>query len=271
VRLAVRMTLGKWGLHSLEMTNHVYDLSLVIACYNEEPLLEESVRQIRQILDNTRYSYELIFIDDCSKDRTVEIARSLVAGRDNEVFLCHEKNAGRGNTVTEGMNMAKGRICGFIDIDLETHARYIPSMALAIDNGADIAVAYRIYKIRLDSIPRWILSKGYVRLVRRLLGVNLKDTETGCKFFARDAILPILAEVKDNHWFWDTEVMARAYFAGLKIAEVPTLFLRRTDKTSSVRIVKDVIYYIRKLLEFRQTTQKLKRQRDLRTRTDSRK
>ena len=252
------------------MNDDRYDLTVVIACYNEEPLLEESVRQIRSILDNTRFSYELIYIDDCSKDRTVEIAGSLVEDHPNEKLVCHEKNAGRGKTVTEGMNMARGAICGFIDIDLETHARYIPSLALAVQEGADVATAYRIYKVRLDSVPRWILSKGYVRLVRFLYGVRLKDTETGCKFFRKDRILPVLSEVKDNHWFWDTEVMVRAYFAGLDIVEIPTLFLRRTDKTSSVRIVRDVIYYMKKILEFRPTARKLRHQYEKTRASDTR-
>jgi glycosyltransferase involved in cell wall biosynthesis len=231
------------------------DLSLVLACYNEERVLEESVAEIVGVLDNTRYSYEVIFVDDCSWDRTRElIDRAIIRYSDKRMSkIFHEENRGRGGTVSDGLRAAQGDVAGFIDIDLEVHARYIPSCVNAVQNGADVAVGRRIYKLNLRSLDRYVLSAGYVRLVRWLLGVDLNDTETGYKFFKRERILPVLDEIDDQHWFWDTEVMVRSYYRDYRIAEIPCLFLRRFDKVSTVHPLSDTVDYFRQLWRFRQT------------------
>ena len=231
--------------------NNQIDLSLIIACYNEAQILEENVKKIKKILDNTKFNYEIIFVDDKSTDGTVELINRLLVGNKNMTLIYHKINMGRGRTVTDGIRTSKGRIVGFIDIDLDTHCRYIPSLALAIDGGADIAIAWRFYNINLSVLLRWLLSKGYNLLVRALLKVKLNDTETGCKFFNRKRILPILDEVENPRWFWDTEIIARSYYKGLKIVEIPTLFIKDPQKKSTVKILEDTFNYLKNLLRFR--------------------
>jgi hypothetical protein len=231
------------------------DLSLILACYNEELVIEESVAQIVEVLDKTRYSYEIIFVDDCSKDGTRDlINRTIELYPDKKMLrIFHERNKGRGGTVADGIRAAQGDVAGFIDIDLEVHARYVPSCVIAVENGADVVVGRRIYKLNLRSLDRYVMSAGYVWLVRRLLGVDLNDTEAGYKFFRRDKILPVLDEIEDQHWFWDTEVMVRSYYRGYQIVEIPCLFLRRFDKPSTVSPLSDTIDYFAKLWRFRRT------------------
>jgi glycosyltransferase involved in cell wall biosynthesis len=230
------------------------DLSLIIACYNEEPLLEDSVRQVLAILACLNLTYEIIFVDDCSKDNTRQIIQKLIEKypEKNLRALYHEINCGRGRTVSDGFLAATGSIVGYLDIDLETSARYIPSMVIAIQEGADIATAHRIYKLHPRLFVRFLLSQGYHRLVQLFLNLPLHDTETGYKFFRRDVALSLLDQVEDEHWFWDTEIMARAYWADYKINEIPCLFLKRYDKKSSVRVVKDTVEYFNQLWKFRQ-------------------
>jgi glycosyltransferase involved in cell wall biosynthesis len=85
-----------------------YDVSLIVACYNEEPLLEESVRQTIEVLDHTPWSYEIIFVDDCSQDRTRAIIDGLLTRyKDRNLRkLFHRRNKGRGGTVTDGIRIA---------------------------------------------------------------------------------------------------------------------------------------------------------------------
>ncbi|MCK4351964.1 glycosyltransferase [candidate division WOR-3 bacterium] len=230
-----------------------YDLSLIIACYNEEPILEQSIQEIIDILDISRFSYEIIFVDDCSEDSTRQIIDTIIKRYKNKRFrkLFHEKNTGRGGAVTDGFRMAEGKVAGFIDIDLEVHARYIPSFVMAIKNGYDVAVAHRVYTFQLRYMNRYILTKGYNWLVRHFLRIPLRDTEAGYKFFNRKKLLPIINSMEDKGWFWDTEFVARAYFHRLKIKETPCLFLKRYDKLSTVNSVLDTLDYLRKLLMFR--------------------
>jgi glycosyltransferase involved in cell wall biosynthesis len=237
------------------MSDSHLDLSLVIACYNEEPVMEASVETILEVLDNTRFSYEIIFVDDCSQDRTRELIDAIISKYPDRQMsrLFHEQNKGRGGTVTDGIRQARGEVVGFIDVDLEIHAHYVPSCVLTVQNGADIASAYRVYRLYLRSLNRHVLSRGYAWLVRKLLQVELGDTEAGCKFFKREKILPVLDEVEDQRWFWDTEVMVRSYLRGYKIVEIPCLFTRRFDKVSTVHPVADTIDYFKKLWRFRKT------------------
>ena len=229
------------------------DLSIVIACYNEEDILVNNVKEVVDVLDATRFAYEFIFIDDCSQDNTRELINSLIGQYADKSFrrIFHEQNKGRGGTVTEGIREARGSVVGFIDIDLETHARYIPSCVAVIRAGYDVATAKRNYTFRIRSIDRYLLSKGYSRLVKWVLGFPLQDTETGFKFFNRAKILPVLEKTHDQKWFWDTEIMVRSYLAGLKIIEIPTLFIRRFDKQSTVNPLRDSVEYLVKLFRFK--------------------
>lgn len=234
-------------------TQDTCDLSVVIACYQEEGHLADSVRQLAATLDQMGRSYELIFLEDKSRDRTAEVIETLVAGKPNYRAVYHAENVGRGGTVTEGFQLAKGRIVGFLDIDLEVHCRFLPSVIAAIDAGADGATAFREYAVgfRPTSILRHILSRGYRWLFRAMFSVPFRDPETGFKFFRRDKILPVVGRTRDKAWFWDSEIMVLAHQAGLHVVEVPCRFERRADKQSTVRIVRDVWRYLIAIREFK--------------------
>jgi glycosyltransferase involved in cell wall biosynthesis len=228
-------------------------LSLVLACYNEAEHLEASFGEIRDTLEQARFPFEILFVDDASRDGTREILASLTAAHPAMRLrtILHERNRGRGATVTDGFRAAHGTVTGYIDVDLEVHSRYIPSLVRAIDSGADVATLRRIYAFQLRSLDRYFMSRGYSFLVRRLLGVGLADTETGYKFFRRETLLPLLDEIEDPGWFWDTEFMVRAARRGLRMVEIPGAYIRRRDKTSTVRGVRDSVRYFGRLLRFR--------------------
>jgi len=236
------------------------DLSLVIPCYNEELILRDSIKQVFEVLDNTKFNYEIIFVDDCSRDNTRKIIDDVTSLYPDKQLtkIFHEKNTGRGGAVMDGIRVARGEVVGFIDIDLEVHARYIGSCVLAVKNGADVATARRIYKFYLKFIVRYVMSRGYIALARKLLKIDLADTETGFKFFNRQRILPVMEETIEKGWFWDTEIMVRSYLKGYKIEEIPCLFLRNLKKPSTVKNVSDSIDYFKKLLKFRKTLRKEK-------------
>ena len=233
------------------------DLSLIIACYNEGKIFEESIKDLEFVLDNSKLSYEIIFVDDKSKDETVETIRKTVKNKKNYSAIFHENNEGRGKAVTDGIKQAQGKIVGFIDIDIEVSPVYIPYFVDKIlDGDADVITGQRIYKEELKSIHRVILSKGYSMLVRKFLGIPLYDTEVGYKFFNRKKILPVIKKTANYHWFWDTEIMTYAYLDKLRIKEIPVLFVRRFDKQSTLNVFNDTLDYFINLLRFKQKLNK---------------
>lgn len=236
------------------MSQSAVDLSLIIACYNEQPYLAGNVREVTRTLELCPWSYELIFIDDKSSDGTQETIRRILEDRSDWRAVFHETNVGRGGTVAEGFRLARGNVVGFIDIDLEVHCRYVPALIQAIvQDGYDGATAHRIYKVNFTpgGIMRWILSAAYRGVARMALGSPYHDTETGFKFFRREAVLPLLDRCRDRHWFWDTEIMLEAHRAGLRMIEIPALFRRQSGQGSSLRIVPDTLHYLRAIRAYR--------------------
>jgi len=229
------------------------DISIIIACYNEMPHLPESVQEIEDVLDNTIYSYELIFIDDCSSDATRETIQRICNGKENYRYVLHEKNVGRGGTVREGLSMAQGTSAGFLDIDLEIRAWYIPALVGYLHKGYDVACVERIEE------PAWnpyimfrvVLSGGYKILSKLILPTYTPDTESGYKFFTMATMADTIQATTHNGWFWDTEIIAVAEAAGKKVKSVRGVFTRRPEKKSTVRLLPDTFAHLRALLQYR--------------------
>ena len=78
-------------------------------------------------------------------------------------------------------------------------------------------------------------------------------------FFNTKKIIPILEEIRDEGWFFDTEIIARSYYKKYKIKMLPTLFIRKPEKTSTVRVFNDSLKYFKNLLKFRKEAKKLKK------------
>lgn len=234
------------------------DVSLILPCYNEASLLDESVARILDVLNHSGLSFEIIFVDDKGQDNTAKLIATVVRKHSFCRAIYHTVNIGRGRTVSDGFRVAKGIVVGYIDIDLEVSPIYIPEMVrMILKKHADVVIGKRIYRTSLSFIPREIFSKGYQWLADAMIGTGGMDTETGYKFFNRKKVLPLMSKAKHPHWFWDTEIMVYARRGQLRIVEVPVLFLRRTDKKSSVRIFRDITDYLINLWAFRQRLNRL--------------
>lgn len=232
------------------------ELSLILACFNEEPHLEENFKKILWILKHLKVPFEIIFVEDCSSDKTKKIINHIVNTFKKEKItaLFHKQNIGRGGSVSDGFRRASGQVVGFLDVDLEISENFIPVFYWKIKEGKDVAIAKREYEFTMQKLIRFIATKMYAYLVRFLLKSPFNDTEAGYKFFNRDKILPILSRVKDKKWFWDTEIIMRSHHSGLSIIEIPVVFVRNPNKKSTVRIIPDSIEYLKKLLKFSKET-----------------
>lgn len=234
------------------------NLSLILACYNEGPTFVQSVKKIVSSLNKTKYRWEIIFVEDKSGDNTGQVVKKLTSEIKNSSAIFHKRNEGRGKSVTDGIRAARGDTCGYLDVDLEVSAEYIPIFAREIENGSDMAIGKRFYEGVSSSIFRSTASKMYALIVKLLLDLPIVDTEAGYKFFRRSKIVPILSKTRDKKWFWDTEICARAYYANLRISQVPVIFVRRPQKRSTVRMIPDTWEYLVKILKFRREALKLK-------------
>lgn len=228
-----------------------YSFSLILPCYNEGPTFERSVEKIVSELKKLKGGWEIIFVEDKSGDSTREKVEKLHKEIINSKLILHKVNVGRGGSVRDGIAAASGEICGFIDVDCEISPTYIPIFMDEVEKGNDMVIATRYYENRPYAIFRAVSSKVYSLMVSTILNAPFKDTEAGFKFFRRNKITPVLSKTRDKGWFFDTEICMLAHFGGLKISQIPVLFIRREDKKSTVRLIPDSIEYFKKLLEFR--------------------
>lgn len=226
-------------------------ISIILPCYNEGSIFKSSVSEIISTLRTLGTQWEIIFVEDVSSDETKKTVLEILKSNKNCRAIFHRQNEGRGKTVSDGIKNSKGEICGFLDVDLEVSASYIPIFVKEIENGFDMAVGKRFYDQESSSFVRFVASKMYALIVKVFLGLPISDTEAGYKFFRKDKILPVVNKTLDKNWFWDTEVCARAHLAGLKISQVPVLFVKKPQKKSTVRLLPDTFKYLAAIVRFR--------------------
>lgn len=228
-------------------------LSLIVPCYNEAGHLLNSYKKIVQELKRLKLPYEIIFVEDKSVDNTIAIIKSIVKKDKLTKAIFHKENVGRGGAVMDGILAAKYDYVGFIDIDLEVSESYINLFVKELKKGTDVVIARRSYSFKLKLIHRHIGSRFYAYLEKLVLNIPFHDTEAGYKFFKKSKILPILKQIKNKGWFWDTEIVVRSYLNNLSIKEIPVIFNRRDDKKSTVKFFSDSIDYLINLAKFRWT------------------
>lgn len=235
-------------------------LSVILTTYNEAYLLEESVREVKKVLDRLRYPYEIVIADDGSRDESVALAARLASADPCIKAVARAENRGRGQTVEDGIRAATGDIVGFIDTDLEIAPENIFPLVTAIEHGADVTTGFRFFTFNIFNFyVRWLTSWGYALLMHWFLRVPFKDTEAGIKFFRRERILPVLDEIQAKGWPWDTEVVVKAHYHGLKVLEVPVTLVRKADVPTTVKLFATIRDYLKNLWRLRREIRALRR------------
>jgi glycosyltransferase AglD len=196
-------------------------VSVILPAYNEERRLRGSVERLESVLTHSLGEFEIIISEDGSSDDTLNIAKSLKSGR---VKIHHNgKRMGKGAAIRSAAGLAKADIVVFMDADLASNPGHVRQLVDFIEGGAAIVIGSRYLRESKAkrSVVRYVASKGFNMLVRVFLGSKLTDHQCGFKAFRKESVLPVINEVEDQGWFWDTELLVRAQRKGLKIAEIP--------------------------------------------------
>ena len=198
-------------------------LSVVIPAYNQQKTIDSDVRRIVTVLNNLNLNYEIIIVDDGSKDDTYKVL-SKVNNPLVKVFH-YDENQGKGHAVKFGMMQARGEIVGFIDAGMDIHTN---GFAMLLNHmewyNADVIVGSKLHPASKVNYPiqRKILSWGYRFLTRLLFGFKIRDTQVGLKFFKKEVIRKVLPRLLVKKYAFDIEILAVAYRLGYKrIYEAP--------------------------------------------------
>jgi len=162
-------------------------ISIVIPVYNEVESLIELHRQICDALDKSDYDYNLIFVDDGSKDGSVEVEEKLVSENDNVILERFIANQGKAAALNIGFQIADGDFVATIDADLQDDPYAIPEMAKQIkDTGVDLVSGWK--QDRKDKFIKKHTSKIYNYFTRVMTGVKLHDCNNGLKVYKSQVV-----------------------------------------------------------------------------------
>jgi glycosyltransferase involved in cell wall biosynthesis len=217
-------------------------ISLILPAYNEAERLKYTVPQVADTLRKITPSFEIIIAEDGSTDGTDKIAEELAKEYPYTKHLHSKDRLGRGKALNRAFKSSKGEVLAYIDVDLATDLKHLEELINSIsEEGYDFSTGSRMLKESdvKRSFTRLIASKGFNLLTRLLLKSEIKDHQCGFKAFKRKPLFDILDEVKDEHWFWDTEILARAQRRGYKIKEFPVKW--RCGRKTTVDLKRDVI------------------------------
>lgn len=198
----------------------VRSLSVFLPAYNEERNIGRTVLSVKDILLKIADEWELIVINDGSKDKTREIVEDLVS-RDSRIkIINHDFNRGYGASLRSGFYSARYPWIAYIDSDGQFDFSEITAfIEKQKETGADLVIGY--YKKRKVSYFKKITSKIWELLVFVLFGLKVRDIDCGFKLISKKVIGTIPRLESERGAFISSELLIKAKKAGFKIVEVP--------------------------------------------------
>ena len=164
------------------------DISVIIPLLNEEESLPELESWIRRVMNENKFSYEIIFVDDGSTDSSWHIIKELSKNNDNIRALRFRRNYGKSPALNEGFKIAQGDVVITMDADLQDSPDEIPGLFDMIKNqGYDLVSGWK--KKRYDSkFAKNIPSKFFNFTTRLMTGIKLNDFNCGLKAYRNDVV-----------------------------------------------------------------------------------
>ena len=188
--------------------------------YNEASCIGRSVAEVHRQFDAVSRDYEIIVVDDGSKDGTRGILEGLLGK--NLKMVGYDKNQGKGHALKLGLYRATGQFAFLIDSDSEIHTEQLLSYVEALDS-ADFVIGSKRHPLSSVKTPamRMFLSLGFNVLERLLTGVRATDTQAGLKAARSEALYKVLPLLSVKRYAFDAELLAVASLFDFRIVEMP--------------------------------------------------
>ncbi len=195
-------------------------LSIIVPVLNESESLPKLYEEILTVANKTSLDFELIFIDDGSKDGSWEIVENLSAEDDRVSGIPYRRNFGKAPALTAGMRAASGQVIMMMDADLQDDPAEIPRFLEKLEEGYDVVNGWK--ENRLDPWHKVYPSKVFNWMVAKLTGLRLHDHNCGFKLFRSE----VAAEIRiygELHRF----IPVLAFSRGFEVSEIPVHHRKR--------------------------------------------
>ena len=221
-------------------------LSLCLPAYNEQANIHATLSSARAILPHFVEQFEIVVIDDGSHDETATRIEQ-VARRDARVRLVrHERNRGYGAAVTTGLRASAGNLAMFADSDGQFNFLDVARLLVAL-RGADFVIGHRHH--RADNAQRRLNAWLWGRLVRALLGIEVRDLDCAFKLFRRDVIDRL--ELTSPGACINAEILTQCVWGGLQFAEIPVAHYPRKAGSATGANFRVILRALRELPSLR--------------------
>ncbi|MBN2251910.1 MAG: glycosyltransferase family 2 protein [Candidatus Altiarchaeota archaeon] len=228
-------------------------VSVVVPAYREEKRIEETCRKIAGFFGEQKLSYEIIVVDDGSRDNTAGILEGCMKKDPALKVLQNEINRGKGYSVKRGILEASGGFILFTDADLSTPLEESDKLLGFLQKGFDVAIGSRALPgsdVRVHQpFYREYSGRIFNFMVRLMTSIGLKDTQCGFKCFRKNAAKNIFSRQTLDGFSFDVEDLYIAKKLGYRIKEVPVVWLNSGSTT--VSFIKDAIQMFTDLLRIR--------------------
>ncbi len=203
------------------------DIVITIPAYNEEKTIDLLIKRIKKSISSKGYKYKIIVIDDGSKDKTAEIAKTSGA-----IVYSHPKNYGLAEcfkTEVQKCLEHKADVIVHIDADLQYRPEEIPRLIKEIENGYDLVLGSR-FKGKIEEMPliKRLGNIAFSKVVSQVTGLGISDAQTGFRAFTREVAESI--PITSNHTYTQEQII-RAVRKKFRIVEVPIYFAKREGKS----------------------------------------
>lgn len=217
-------------------------IDIVVPVLNEEKILQKSITTLDEYMaKHLPYRYQITIADNGSQDKTLEIAKNL-AEKHQSVRVVSLAERGRGRALKRVWQNSSADILAYMDVDLSTSLDdFLPMIQPLVAGEAGVAIGSRLTKGSKTTrgVKREFISRCYNNIIKWTSGTKFSDAQCGFKAIRRDVAAKFLPKIKDNEWFFDTELLIKTERAGVPIHEQPVTWIEDTD--SRVKIVKTAV------------------------------
>lgn len=207
-------------------------LSIIIPAYDEAERLPFTLLDIDKRMQGKPYSYEILVLNDGSKDGTADVVRRMAKTIKNLNLVDNVENQGKGGVVRQGMLLARGKYRLFTDADNSTSVDQFDNMIPFFDEGYEVVIGSRAVpgSVLHPAQPwyRQILGKGSNLIIQAVNVPGIWDTQCGFKAVTEDAAEAIFNRSRVPGWGFDIEMLALARALGYRIKEIPVTWVNDT-------------------------------------------
>jgi glycosyltransferase involved in cell wall biosynthesis len=223
-------------------------LSIVLPAYNEEENVVAAVEEVSHVAQQLNIDYEIILVNDGSRDRTGELARTALEPRlPNFRLVEHFPNRGYGGALKAGFAAATKDLIVFTPADKQFKFSEVDLLLAKLTPGMTLVSGWRVH--RQDNVIRRLNGLGWNTVVALLFGRTIHDIDCGFKLFRRDVLNHI--HVESNGAMIDTEMLAEMKARGYKLTDVPVTHLPRVAGSPTGANLKVILRAFRDLFKFR--------------------